>query len=1158
MSVLNHAVGPMNRAVDITPQDLVDRAKHLNSLGRLLGQRSERTGSLDDLNHAIELMNISVDVTPQDHPDRAGHLNDLGTRLCIRSDRTSSLDDLNRAIEVTNMAVDTTPQDHHSRATRLINLSSSLGMRSARTGSLDDLNRAIELANMAVDITPQDHHKRTIYLSNLGNSLRIRSTRTGSLDDLNRAIEVTNLAVDTAPQDCSNRSMYLNNLGRLLGRRSTRTGLLDDLSRAIEATSTAVDTSPQDHPDRLGYLRNLGHLLDTRFERIGSLDDLHRAVDVLNIAIDNTPQDHPGRAACLNSLGIVLRRQSKRTGSVNDLNRAIELANMALDTTPQDHHNRAIYLNTLGILLGDRFARFSSLDDLNYAVKVLGTAVHTTPQDHPDRAGYLNNLGSSLNARFERAGSLDDLNRAIEIMNLAIDTTPQDHPSRAGYLHNLSSSLGNRFGRIGLIKDFNHAIEMIDLAVNTTPYDHPDRAIRLNNFGNLLAARAERTGSLDNLNYAIEVLGKAVDTIPQDHPDRAGHLNDFGIRLCTRFERTGSLDDLKYSIDVLETAVATTAQDHPNRARYLNNLGDSLSHRFKQDGLPEDLHRMLSSYKQGWCCPTAIPSVRIRSAQRAAKVLISQSNWNESSQLLKEAVKLLPLVSPRSLQNIDKQYVLADFAGLASLAAATALNTDEGPSDVLQLLELGRNVIAGLLVEIRGDISDLQDNHPGLAKRFISLRDELDTPASSPTDRTSAIDMNFWESQVERRLERTREFDSLVEKIRAQPEFCRFLLPPTVEEFKAAANSGPIIVVSLSSIRCDAIIIEHDQIRLLRLPGLNFGEVQTRIQNLRSSRRKGSTDLIPLLEWLWVVVCLPCLDALGFQTPVSNHKWPHVWWVPTGLLSQLPLHAAGRYTQNSGETVMDRVISSYASSIKAMIYERRRCITESSQRLSGDAVLVGMHKTPGLSSNSILPCAVEEVETLEKLCPSLHLRPVKPTLRKTDVLRHLKTCRVFHFAGHARSDPLNPSLSCLLLEDWEQDPLTVGDLREHSLQKSSPFLGYLSACSTGANEADQLTDETVHLINALQLAGFRHVIGTLWEVADEHCVDVAKIVYETVRDEGATDMAICKGLHRAIRALRDDRIEQDRGRRDAKWKGSTNQVMQPTNFRWVPYVHFGV
>jgi hypothetical protein len=44
--------------------------------------------------------------------------------------------------------------------------------------------------------------------------------------------------------------------------------------------------------------------------------------------------------------------------------------------------------------------------------------------------------------------------------------------------------------------------------------------------------------------------------------------------------------------------------------------------------------------------------------------------------------------------------MLANFAGLASLAAATALNAGRTADHALQLLELGRGVIAGLLLKM--------------------------------------------------------------------------------------------------------------------------------------------------------------------------------------------------------------------------------------------------------------------------------------------------------------------------------------------------------------------------------------------------------------------------------------------------------------------------
>jgi tetratricopeptide (TPR) repeat protein/CHAT domain-containing protein len=924
--------------------------------------------------------------------------------------------------------------------------------------------------------------------------------------------------VNAALLDHSNQVGLLNNLGAMLRLRFKRTGAMDDLNRAVEIVDQAVRATPLDHPDRAGQLSSLGNLLGRRFERTGAMDDLNRAVEVADQAVSATPLDHPNRAGQLSNLGNLLGKRFERTGAMGDLNRAVEIANQVVDTTPLDHPDRAGWLSNLGRWLSRRFEWTGAMDDLNRAVEVANQVVNTTPLDHPDRAGQLSNLGNRLAKRFERTGAMDDLNRAVEVANQAMNATPLDHPNRAGQLSNLGNLLGRRFERTEAMDDLNRAVEVTDQAVSTTPLDHPSRAGRLSNLANRLGKRFRRTEAMDDLNRAVEIADQAVSAIPLDHPDRARQLSNLGWWLGRRFERTGAMDDLNRAVEVANQAVNATPFDHPERAGRLSNLGNLLGKRFERTGAMEDFHRSTHSYTDGWNCEGAPPSIRIGLARRAARLLALQSMWEESSNFLQGAVKLLPIVSPRLLENADKQHVLGEFAGLTSMAVATALEARKDSHYALELLELGRCVIAGLLLEMRTDISALKEQHPRLAEDFESLRDQLDSPSRETAPLGSSSDTASQKLQATRRHEADKKFNQLIAEIRALPGFSNFLSPPNTDELMAAADQGPIVIVNISPCRCDAFLIERHQIRLLELPDLRQGE-------LKKKAKQGSVGLASTLQWLWDVAVGPILDELGFKQPPSDNNWPHVWWIPTGALSHFPLHAAGYHTKGSINTVIDRVMSSYSSSVKALIYRRRHSVWRQVGPMSDHALLVAMRDTPGLAGNSVLSFATKEVEMLTDLCPSLQLRPSRPPQRREDVLSHLRTCKVFHFAGHGRSDLLDPSRSCLLLEDWEDNPLTVGDLRDHKVQESSPFLGYLSACSTSANKVDRFVDEGIHLTSALQIAGFRHVIGTLWEVSDSYCVDVAETVYKTIVDEGMTDVAVCRGLHRAIRALRDRSIE---------------------------------
>ena len=61
------------------------------------------------------------------------------------------------------------------------------------------------------------------------------------------------------------------------------------------------------------------------------------------------------------------------------------------------------------------------------------------------------------------------------------------------------------------------------------------------------------------------------------------------------------------------------------------------------------------------------------------------------------------------------------------------------------------------------------------------------------------------------------------------PDFDRFLLAPSEDELKGAAEYDPIVIINVSNHRCDAIIIEKTQIRTLLLSHLNISDIHDRI-----------------------------------------------------------------------------------------------------------------------------------------------------------------------------------------------------------------------------------------------------------------------------------------------------------------------------------------
>jgi len=66
----------------------------------------------------------------------------------------------------------------------------------------------------------------------------------------------------------------------------------------------------------------------------------------------------------------------------------------------------------------------------------------------------------------------------------------------------------------------------------------------------------------------------------------------------------------------------------------------------------------------------------------------------------------------------------------------------------------------------------------------------------------------------------------------------------------------------------------------------------------------------------------------------------------------------------------------------------------------------------------------------------------------------------------------------------------------------------------------KLADEAVHVTGAFHMAGYAHVIGTLWSVDDEIAAEVARDIYGglTSHASSAPDAApAALALHRAVR-----------------------------------------
>ena len=1015
----------------------------------------------------------------------------------------------------------------------------TLWIRYEQHGELADLDRAVALSNSAIAAVPRgDHIAYGGLRCMLGQILAGRFQHTGLESDLDRAIDA-NIAAAAATTDLL-RAERLSNLGYLLLLRYQRRGDAADLARAIEAGEAAVHGIPARRRAPPSYLGNLAISLQAGYERHGRIDELHRAIELNDAALAATAPDDPQRGMHLSNLANALRYRYERRGDPADLDRAVATGEGAVAATPGGSPHRAMYLSNLGAAVRVRHEARGDRTDLDRAIEVGEEAVAGTPLDHPNRAIRLSNLLAALQMRYVQRGALGDLDRAITLADAAVAATPTDHPDRARNRSNLGSALVTRYERTGAPADLDRAIELGERAVAGTPSDHPNRALRMSNLMNALRLRYAAQERLTDLERAVELGERAVAGTPPDHPNRAMYLTNLCGSLAHLYQLLHRPVDLQRAIEVGDAAVTATPSAHPKKALRLLNLGRTLvvSHELTQ--ATADLARAVAAFRAASDMPVATTSLRLEAACEWGGAAMTAGDWPSAADGFAAAIELLGRLAPRSLGRADQEYWLAQYTGLGSLAAACCLQAGQLERAV-QLWEQGRGVLLGQALDTRTDLGLLAQEFPRLAAEFVRLRDELDSASVSDRHSPSVAETGIEPDPLgqpatqpapDRRLQLAEQFDQLIALIRAQPGFDRFLLPLSVDELLAATADGPIVMINLTPVRSDAFLLMPSGVHLVPLPSLTPQAVHdaahrflTALDDIHhryegaDGRERAEHQLTGVLGWLWDAVAGPVLERLDDQTSTGSPpaRPPRLWWCPTGILSLLPLHAAGHHDTHLDpvpRTVVDRVVSAYTPTVRALIHGRRpRPGGHHEDLRSARLLVVSMPTTPALGD---LPAVTAESAMLARMFPQQTQVLSGPGATFESVAAALRSTAIAHFACHAISHASDPSASRLLLHDHHDTPLTVLDLARLRLDDAE--LAYLSACET-ARTGPALGDEAIHLAAACQVAGYRHVIATLWPIRDAPAVGVAADFYAFLAGHGVEAAAFA--LHTAIRRLRD-------------------------------------
>jgi tetratricopeptide (TPR) repeat protein len=1058
-------------------------AIRLSNTGLMLQELGRRTGRVELCDEAVVMTARGVGLTEEhgvEHDvNRVMVRQSASTALLSRFELTGDPADLHAGVRLAREAVAGNPAG--AAAARAWNHLCNALQTGVETLGDDDgaTDAAVRAGETALAVAGDRFPERATLLSTLGAAYRLRFEEHGRPADLDRALDLARRGV--ARRD---GTAQLSTLGVVLQSRFEETGSVDDIREAAavlrRAATTAVDRN------------NLAATLLRLFVATQDGALLDESIAVADRAVAESPPGHRSRAARVNTLAMAYRARAELLGSRADAGEAVRRARQACEAA----RDRAGLLRAaragLAVALQTRYALTAARADLDEAIAVGWELLGELPAGHPDRPRYLGNQGAALHERFTARGSIADLDAAVSCLADAVTATPPASPDRPGRLGNLSSALRERHAVDGVRADAERAVSVAREAVTLTAADSPELAHHRESLGLALS-------HLDRLDEARDELAAALAGTPpgdESRPQRLSNLGGIHVRL---FETTGRTAELDSAVAAAREAAEAMPDGDPRRLTYRFNLAVALQRR---SGGPADRSEATAAFREVAGGSTGPMSVRAAAGRGWVMLAADQRDWPQATAAARQALELAAATAGRGVGRADQERMLAPNQGLASLAAACALHTGD-PETAVELLEAGRGVLFAQSLELRTDLSSLAARQPGLAARFVELRGRLEAPARPDivADMPGAVEpAETREAEVRRAL--AAEFDALIAEIRAVDGFDGFLRLPAFRDLAAATAGGPVVMLNVHSLRSDALIMHGGGVTVVPLPAATPAAVAEQARALLTAADAvDQAGVADVLAWLWEAVSGPVLAALR-ELPDGGGR--RVWWCPVGHLAYLPLHAAGRA---GGPGMLDHVVSSYTPTLRALLRARARpAAAVAGARLA----VVAMPDTPGASR--LLHVEAEAAAIAGRFAGPVTVL-TGPQATHERVVAALGTASWAHFACHAVGRLDDPSRSELLVHDHAESPLTVLDIVRLDLPGAQ--LAYLSACETSMAGAT-LPDEAIHLASAFQLAGYRHVIATLWPVSDRAARRTSEATYAALT--GPDDAA--DALHRAVLAAR--------------------------------------
>ncbi len=1034
--------------------------------------------------------------------------------------------------------------------------------RLVRLGELAAGQSAVLLLRRAVGGLPSGHPYRPMALCNLGYALLLTALRDAGPDAAElpvpeEAVSMLRESFDTTPRDDPNYARCAYGLALALRAKGALTDDQRSLAESVGLFRTAVGAATDlDDGNLAQMLADLGVALATWVDAATSPPGLapselwaaaDEAVSALRRSVHLTPREAGELPQRLILLAVALRSRHSLRADLAGLDEAIGALTLAAAAYPDGSTDRAevLALTKQMIMLRAPHAVRARLD--------------------PGLRASMDYLDDVMSRVFspESLGVAGPDGALASILRLAgFSGTPEDGPG--------SESGNARLMRfVTAIAKYPDEVGMAELmAMAATELEHrfrhlppEERVDALQRFSASVEESPAGPVDLTDLEDLLTIVERVRGEMPTDHSDRPlldlGRmtllLNRLNAAEGSREDRMARAVELAALVQDLTQNIMPAAQARMGIANqqleHIFALGTATQSPFEQLA---GIERMVRDGRRRLARATADSSEYLDTLRALAhalfehySVLRDETSYQEATGYAREVVARLPPTDPSLpfflllwTNTVAGRVRVAGLMGpadesdapssgtarLASGSAASALGYGDA-AGALETLEEGRAHLLSSAFNTRRELDSLRRADPELAARFLAVRERL---RARQAERRYGTFLSPESNEHYRAL--VEDWGELTSRLRGLPDHDRFMmpLPLGLPDLLPAAAQGPVVTINVNSRRCDALALSLDGVHPVALPDLRAADVVEQADAFHEAIavvtgggggllvQQARNVITDTLGWLWDVLAQPVLEALRLTgPPAAGEPWPRLWWSPTGALTRLPLHAAGRHTE-AGTSVLDRVVSSYTPTLRALMYSRAHPV-----RSRRPVLVVAMPETPG---HPPLRRTVREARVLGDGAAGL-TSLIGPAATRTAVTTSLPEAAIVHFACHAGSDPADPSASHLLLQDGALDLGTIS-----RLQLDGAELAYLSACGT-ARGGTKLADEAIHAASAFQLAGYAQAVATLWEIGDEFAAAAAADFYRELSrlapdGEPPARLPAALALHEVTRRMRDSMPER--------------------------------